>query len=126
MKIVSNTILLRFPVAFILIMHSLPGIFKGTIPSFGEYLDQSGYAPMGIFLAWVIKLSHVVAAVCLVTDRYVRWAAIVTIAVLVMGIVMVHAANGWYVAGGGTNGVEFNFILIFVLAYLGFVKSNWK
>jgi len=121
MKPISSTLLLRWPVAFILIMHSIPGMLDNGVNDFGNlYLNKIGFAPFGLVIAWAIKLSHVAAAVCLVIDKYVKWAAVVTIFILVMGIFMVHAPNGWFVAGRGTNGVEFNFILIFVLLYLGF------
>lgn len=119
MKIFNNTFLLRLAVSIIFLMHSVPGMFNNGINDFGNlYLNQVGFAPLGLFLAWTIKLSHVVAAVCLVLEKYVRWACIVTIAVLVAGIIMVHLKEGWFVVGGGRNGVEFNFLLIFVLLTL--------
>jgi len=44
------------------------------------------------------------------------------------GIIMIHGAHGWYVVGGGSNGVEFNFLLIFsFLTFLfpeGLVKKS--
>ena len=116
MKILNNTFLLRVAVAIILLMHSIPGIFNNGINDFGNlYLNQIGFAPFGVALAWAIKLSHVVAAVCLLIEKYVKWACHVTIAVLVGGIILVHFKEGWFVVGGGRNGVEFNFLLIFVL-----------
>ncbi|TAF49518.1 MAG: DoxX family protein, partial [Runella slithyformis] len=39
----------------------------------------------------------------------------ITILILVAGIFMVHLKNGWFVVGGGSNGVEFNFLLIMCL-----------
>jgi len=42
-------------------------------------------------------------------------AGFVTIFVLVMGIILVHFKEGWFVVGGGQNGVEYNFLLICVL-----------
>jgi putative oxidoreductase len=112
----DRTFILRFAVAFILIMHSVPGMFNNGIHEFGTlYLNTVGFAPYGVLLAWLIKLSHVVAAVLLLLNKYVKIASIVTIFVLVMGIIMVHYPEGWFVVGGGRNGVEFNFLLIFVL-----------
>ncbi len=115
----DKTLLLRLPVAFILLMHSLPGMFDGGVNAFGNlYLNEVGFAPVGLPLAWAIKISHVPAAVCLVLNRYVKPAVMVTILILVVGIFMVHLKDGWFVVGGGRNGVEFNFLLIFVLLYL--------
>lgn len=113
--------LLRFVIAFILIMHSIPGMVSGGVHDFGKlYLDAKGFAPLGIYIAWTIKLSHVAAAICLLINKYVRLAAWVTILILIAGIAMVHAPEGWYVVGGGRNGVEFNVLLIAVLVYLAY------
>lgn len=113
--------ILRIAVAIILIMHSIPGIFNNGINDFGNlYLNQLGFAPFGLVLAWIIKVSHIVTAVLLLVDKYVKPAAIVTILILIIGIFMVHLPDGWYVVGGGRNGIEFNFLLIAVLIAIMF------
>lgn len=119
--IFNATFLLRVAVAIILLMHSVPGIFNNGINDFGNlYLNQIGFSPLGIPIAWAIKLSHVAAAICILLNQYVRPAAIITIFILVMGIITVHLPEGWFVVGGGRNGVEFNFLLIVVLITLMF------
>lgn len=118
-SILHPTFILRLAVAIILFMHSIPGMFNNGINDFGNhYLNEVGFAPVGVPLAWAIKLSHVAAAICLLLNKYVKWAAVITILILVIGIVMVHFKEGWYVVGGGSNGVEFNFLLIAVLLTL--------
>ncbi len=129
MKILNGTFLLRLAVSVILLMHSVPGMFNNGINDFGNlYLNQIGFAPFGVLIAWLIKLSHVVAAFCLVFEKYVKWAGIVTIFILITGIFLVHLKEGWFVVGGGRNGVEFNFLLIFALLTImfpnGFRKSK--
>ena len=117
----KNTFLLRLPVAIILLSHSVFGIFDNGINDFGNlYLNQVGFAPIGLYLAWAIKLSHIAAALCLLLNKFIFPAAIVTIAILVAGIVMVHFKEGWFVVGGGRNGMEYNFLLIFVLLAIMF------
>lgn len=121
MKAFDQTFLLRFAVAVILIMHSVPGMFNNGIHEFGKfYLNETGFSPVGIPLAWAIKLSHVICAALFLLNKYTRPAAIVTILILIAGIFMVHLKEGWYVVGGGRNGVEFNFLLIFVLLAIAF------
>lgn len=127
----NNTFFLRLAVATILLMHSIPGMFNNGINDFGKlYLDEIGFAPMGVPLAWAIKISHVVCAGCLLLNKYIRLAALVTLPVLIAGIFMVHFKEGWFVVGGGRNGVEFNFLLIFVLLTIlfpnGFKKGKVK
>ena len=121
MKIFNSTFLLRFAIAIILLAHSIPGMFDNGINDFGDlYLNQIGFAPLGIPIAWSIKLSHLIAAICLIFEKYVKLACIVTILVLIAGIILVHFKEGWYVVGGGRNGVEFNFLLFFALLAIMF------
>jgi putative oxidoreductase len=127
MKIFNSTFLLRLAVAIILFMHSVPGMFDNGVNDFGNlYLDQIGFAPFGIFLAWAIKLSHLVAALSLLFDKYVKLTSFVTILVLITGIILIHFKEGWYVVGGGRNGVEFNFLLIFALLTIMFPNGLKK
>lgn len=112
----NGTLLLRIAVAIILLTHSIFGIFDNGINDFGNlYLNQIGFAPFGVAIAWSIKLSHVVAAVLLIWNKYIKLAGFVTIFILIMGIILVHFQEGWFVVGGGRNGVEYNFLLIIVL-----------
>lgn len=121
MKILDATFLLRLAVAIILIMHSVPGMFNNGVNEFGKmYLNEVGLSPIGVPVAWIIKISHVIAAILLLLNRLVKPAAIVTILILIAGIVMIHFKEGWYVVGGGRNGAEFNFLLIFALLTIMF------
>ena len=52
-QIIDRSLILRLTVAVILLMHSIPGMFNGGIDDFGKlYLDQAGFAPFGLALAW--------------------------------------------------------------------------
>lgn len=113
---INHSLLLRLPVAVILLVHSIPGMFNNGINDFGNYyLNEIGFSPTGVYLAWAIKLSHIFCAICLLLNKYVKLSGFITIFVLLMGIILVHFKEGWFVVGGGRNGVEFNFLLIFVL-----------
>lgn len=115
----NSSFILHVAVAIILLTHALPGMFDGGIHSFGQdYLNQIGFAPIGIPLAWAIKLSHVACAMLLLTRKWVKPACILTILILIMGIILVHLKEGWFVVGGGRNGIEYNFLLICVLVVI--------
>lgn len=118
----NSTFLLRWSISIILIAHSgIFGPFFTNINNFGNlYLNQIGFDPLGVPLAWSIKISHIVAALCLIFGKYVRWACIVTISIMVAGIALVHFEEGWFVVGAGRNGVEFNFLIIFGLLTIMF------
>jgi len=124
-RIITRTIVLRITLAAVFFMHGIPSIFTGAVNNFGNlYLNEVGFAPIGLPLAWMIKLSHVACAVLLILNRYIRVAALITIPILVAGIIMIHAAEGWFVVGAGRNGVEFNVLLIGVLVYLAIINKK--
>lgn len=123
----TNTLILRIALAITMLAHSIPSIVTGGVNEFGTlYLDQVGFAPVGLFLAWAIKLSHVACAVCLILDKYVKPAAIITIFILAAGIIMIHFKEGWFVVGFGRNGMEFNVLLIMFFLSLIFPKGFSK
>ncbi|MFT3704739.1 MAG: DoxX family protein [Agriterribacter sp.] len=127
MHLFNNTFILRISLVVILLTHSVTGMFDNGINDFGKlYLNAVGFAPIGVPLAWAIKLSHIASALCLLFEKYVKAACIITIFILIAGIVMVHAKDGWFVVGGGRNGVEFNFLLIAVLLTIMFPKGFSK
>jgi putative oxidoreductase len=120
----NSTFLLRFAVSVILITHAVAGMFNNGINDFGNYyLNTIGFAPYGVLLAWIIKLSHLVTVICLLIDKYVKIGSLMAIFVLIMGIILVHYPEGWFVVGGGRNGVEFNFLLIFALLTIMFPEG---
>lgn len=124
-RIITPTLILRISLAAVFFMHGIPSIFTGAVNNFGNlYLNEAGFAPIGLPLAWMIKLSHVACAVLLILNRYIRVAALITIPILVAGIIMIHAAEGWFVVGAGRNGVEFNVLLIGVLVYLAIINKK--
>jgi len=117
--------ILRVSIAIILLSHSVFGMFDGGINDFGNfYLNKVGFAPYGVAIAWIIKLSHIVCAVLFIMKRYIRLACFTTIFVLIMGIIMVHFKEGWFVVGGGRNGMEYNFVLICVLTAIMFLNAD--
>ncbi|MBA4055147.1 MAG: DoxX family protein [Marivirga sp.] len=121
----TPTFVLRITLAAVFFMHGIPSIFTGAVNNFGNlYLNEVGFAPIGLPLAWMIKLSHVACAVLLILNRYIRVAALITIPILVAGIIMIHGAEGWFVVGAGRNGVEFNVVLIGVLVYLAIINKK--
>ncbi|MBK8051762.1 MAG: DoxX family protein [Saprospiraceae bacterium] len=125
MKSLEQYSILKLALIAIFAMHSIPSIYTGDVYGFGKmYLDTQGFAPFGIYLAWMIKLSHIGLIFSILTDRFLKVMGWITIAVLVVGIIMVHWPDGWFVVGGGRNGIEFNVLLIACLLTL--MYPEWQ
>ena len=123
----KNLSILRIALIITFLAHSLAGMFNNGINDFGNlYLNQVGFAPFGVVVAWLVKLSHVGLVISLLTDRYLKFTAITTILILIAGIIMIHFKEGWFVVGGGRNGMEFNFLLIMCLLAVLYPKSLLK
>lgn len=106
-----------------MLMHSLPSFLTMDVLSFGsDYLAHQGFGVLGVPLAIIIKLIQLLTAPALIFNKYVKIFSALNIVILVAGIFMIHIFEGWYVVGGGRNGVEFNFILIFI--FLSFIFPN--
>lgn len=118
---------LRFALSVILLMHSVISIFSGDVNNFGiKYLNTIGFAPIGLYLAWTIKLTHLISVPLLWIDQYIKPVAVCNIIIFILGIYFVHWQNGWFVVGGGSNGIEFNFLLIFCFLNLMFPEMSLK
>ena len=120
----SPLFLVRIALILVFLMHSIPSILNGDVYDFGtKYLDTVGFAPIGLYLAWLIKLSHLGLVIALITNIWLKTLIYITILILSVGIYMVHLPYGWYVIGGGRNGVEFN---IFLILALGSVLNEYN
>lgn len=115
----DRTFLLRFALAVIMIMHAVPSFVTMSVIDFGHGLEED-FGFMGISIAVAVKLTHLVSIFALLLNKYIKPLAILNILIFIAGIIMIHGANGWYVVGGGSNGVEFNFLLIFSFLTLVF------
>ncbi len=122
----KNLTLLRLALIVIFLVHSIAGMFNNGINNFGDYLNTAGFNPVGIPLAWLIKLSHIAFAYSLITNKYLKITAITTLLILITGIITIHIKSGWFVVGGGSGGVEFNFLLIFCILNILYPKTLSK
>lgn len=126
MKTFNSTFLLRFALATIFLSHSLHGIFtKNDVNDFGNlFLNKIGFAPFGVLIAWTVIITQIITSVLLLLDKYTKITSLINIAILLVGIITVHFKEGWFVVGGGTDGMEFSFVLIVILLTLVFRKEK--
>lgn len=109
---------LRFVVGVTYIFHGVPKITAGIEGTAG-YLGTLGI-PAPLAAAWAIALLETVGGLLLALGILVTPLAVLFILHMLTGIFLVHLPNGWYVIGGGHDGVEFNVLLIAALAVLIF------
>ncbi|MBK9014064.1 MAG: DoxX family protein [Saprospiraceae bacterium] len=106
--------LLRVAVSLFMVAHGVIRIYAGTVGDFGGFLESKGF-PLGATIAWGITCFEIVGGTTLALGFFRRWIAAVFILQLLMGIVLVHAPNGWFVVGYTSGGVEYSVLLILCL-----------
>jgi putative oxidoreductase len=111
MKLDPGILLLRITLATMLAIHGVYRIAAGGVAPFGEFLDGRGF-PGGLAIAWTITLFEIAGGLALALGRFVLPISALFIVQLACGIGLVHASSGWFVVGGGRNGVEYSVTLI--------------
>jgi putative oxidoreductase len=100
--------LLRLTVAGVFLSHGWPKLFQGGAEGLAQMLDGRGF-PVAIAWAWFVTLLETVGALLLALGVLTTPVALLFAAEMVVAIILVHAANGWYVSEGGS---EFNVLLV--------------
>lgn len=103
--------IIRIVTALITLVHPVNRIIAGDVHGFGEFLTAEGF-PFGVALAWFVTLFQLAASVVLIVRRGIVPACIGNIIIFIFGIALDHVHSGWFVVGGGTNGMEYSVMLI--------------
>lgn len=113
--------LIRFAAAGNLLIHGIYRLTVGGVNPFDSYLAGLGFPP---FTAWMITIFEIVGAIMIMVGRWVAPLCIIFIVELGMGIFLLHRHEGWFVVGGGRNGMEYSILLIICFAATAMVY--WK
>lgn len=100
--------ILRIVLGVIFVAHGWPKI--GAIEGTALFLGGLGI-PAPIVAAWVLAILELGGGLLLLVGFLVTPVALLLTAHMLAGIVLVHAANGFYVLDQGTGGIEFNLLL---------------
>jgi putative oxidoreductase len=103
--------LVRGAAAGMMIIHGTYRVFDGGVAGFGQFLGSQGL-PAGVAIAWLMTVVEIAGGVLLAAGRFVRPLCAWFVLELLAGIVLVHFREGWFVVGGGRNGIEYSVLLI--------------
>ncbi len=103
-------VLLRVAIAVMFMAHAGVRVMNGTIPRFAEFLNGLGLFH-GIGWVWAITLFELIGGAMLIVGQFTRWMTAGFMLISGMGIVLIHAAKGWFVGEHGTGGVEYSIVL---------------
>jgi putative oxidoreductase len=116
----------RITVAILIFIH---GAFRATqdgfVTGFGGYLEAQGF-PQGLYWAWAVTIYELIAPLLILARRFVTLACLGHIGILALGLWMVHRPEGWFVVGGGRNGMEYSVLLIACLVVVAWAHAPRK
>lgn len=103
--------ILRFALAAMMLIHGVTRIAIAGVVPFGGFLASKGF-PFGVGLAWAITIFELAGSALLFARRHLVPVALWFALELLLGIVLVHSPEGWFVVGAGRNGMEYSVLLI--------------
>lgn len=115
--------LLRISLAVVFLAHAVVRITGGTIDRFAGFMNAKGLM-FGQALVWSITAFELVGGVLMALGYFVKWLSAGFTILLLVGIVLIHASQGWFVGEHGTGGMEYSFILI--VAFLVVAAADSK
>lgn len=113
----QSLVLLRIGVSVLMMAHGFQRLYYNTVSDFGDFLNAKGFL-IGPVLAWSITLFELIGGLLLALGKFTRWICFTWMIVITMGIILVHAQNGWFVVGPSTGGVEYSILLLLALITL--------
>jgi putative oxidoreductase len=114
--------LVRIAAAGNMIIHGITRLSRGTVSDFDGWLTSLGFPP---FTAWGITFFEILGGLALIWGK--KWVPAICIIFsvqLLVGIALIHFAEGWFVVGAGRNGMEYSVLLLLCLASTAI--ANWK
>jgi putative oxidoreductase len=111
-------LLLRCVLAGLIAAHGWARFTGGGVVPFGEWLLSQGL-PVGMPIAVAVTALEIVGTPLYALGRFVAPLSLLYSTIYFVGIVMVHAREGWFVVGMGRNGVEYSVLLIVCLLCVG-------
>jgi putative oxidoreductase len=113
----NSLLVLRIMISICMLAHGTQRLYFNTVNGFGDFLNAKGFL-IGVPIAWGITLFELIGGLALLLNYFTKWISLVWAIQLLVGIILVHAQNGWFVVGPSTGGVEYSLLLIVSLLVL--------
>ena len=111
--------ILRVVLGVIFIAHGAPSLFGGMEETVALIASQG--LPLPEATAWVVSLLGFLGGMCLIAGFLVTPISLLLIVYVMLDIILVHAAHGFYVVGPeAAGGIEYNLLLAASLLMLVF------
>ncbi|HWA34951.1 MAG TPA: DoxX family protein [Cyclobacteriaceae bacterium] len=115
----------RMIVPVFMLIHGITRITHQSVGGFGEFLSGNGF-PFGFYIAWAITIFEIAGSILIIAGYLVPICSVLFALELTAGILMVHWANGWFVVGASTGGMEYSVLLILCFLLLALTSRRHR
>lgn len=103
--------------------HGWARLLAEAVEPFGVWLDSLGF-PFGFFIAYAITGLEILGTPLLALGRFTFYLCLSYVIIYFVGIILVHAPEGWFVVGLGRNGMEYSVLLIVCLISVAYQSCS--
>ena len=114
----AGWVVLRLLLSGLIAAHGWARLLGGGVVPFGDWLTSQGL-PVGLPIAAGVTAIEILGTPPFAIGLFVPALALVYAGIYAVGVVMVHAPEGWFVVGAGRNGAEYSVLLIVCLLCVG-------
>nr|WP_315251947.1 DoxX family protein [uncultured Flavobacterium sp.] len=119
----QSLLLFRITLPLFFVAHAVARIANGTIERFAGFLEGKGfYATNAMVLG--ITVYEIIGGIALAFGYYTKYLSLGFILMLILGNIIIHYENGWWVGEHGAGGMEYSCILILGLIVIASTKSQ--
>lgn len=123
LSISQSLLLFRILLPLFFVAHAVTRILNGTIGRFADFLTDKGL-PQTITMVWGITVYEIIGGITLALGYYIRFLSLGFILMLIMGNIIIHYQNGWWVGEHGEGGMEYSCALILGLIVIASTEKE--
>ncbi|MDR6844341.1 DoxX family protein [Flavobacterium granuli] len=122
----QSLFLFRITLPLFFVAHAVTRIGNGTIERFAGFLSKKGFFATTA-MVWGITVYEIIGGIALALGYYTKYLSLGFILMLIMGNIIIHYQNGWWVGEHGEGGMEYSCALILGLIVIASTaKDNSK
>jgi putative oxidoreductase len=119
----QSLLLFRITLPLFFVTHAVVRIANGTIERFAEFLSTKGLFATTA-MVWGITVYEIVGGLALALGYCTKYVSLGFILMLIMGNILIHYENGWWVGEHGEGGMEYSCALILGLIVIAATKNE--
>jgi putative oxidoreductase len=107
----QSLLLFRIALPLFFVAHAVTRIANGTINRFAGFLSTKGFFATTA-IVWGITVYEIIGGIALALGYFTKYLSLGFILMLIMGNIIIHYQNGWWVGEHGEGGMEYSCALI--------------